>query len=304
MDNGIHIFIFCCAEYEHLVEYCAKSIDENIQDKILSYNIVSNKNVKIEKYRTILDQDFWRKIDPSFAYRDLYNANHIKQQIFKMNVDRYVDGKVLIVDAEILFLRKMRWVENNGINFYLGSKRHYQPHFDFIKKYFGIDRQIDYTCITDTMIFCTGILKEIRESIEQRNKNTWLNIFNNLIKIDNEFLSEFEIYGNYIFKNYPKTLNKIQQIDYLTQKTNRQEYSYDELMLELRKSYNQQDYVSVNIDSHSYFNAHKTKWLTFYQQIKSDTWPECDNEEDFINLPEEVKKECIEVFGYTPKDNI
>jgi hypothetical protein len=48
--RGLHIFIFCCAEYENLVEQCARSIDEFIEDPILSKNIISNKNVKVNRY--------------------------------------------------------------------------------------------------------------------------------------------------------------------------------------------------------------------------------------------------------------
>ena len=299
-NDGIHVFIFCCAEYERLAECCAKSIDDYVQDKILSYNIVSNKNIKLEKYRTILDHDFWRVIDPGFAYRNLYNSNYIRQQIFKMNVDRYVDGKVLIVDAEVLFLRKMRWIENNKVNFYVGQKEKFQPYFDFIKNYLQTDKQIEHSCITDVMIFCTNILIELRDALEQKNNTNWLDLFTDLIKINYTWLSEFEIYGNYILKNHPQTINKIQQIDYWIKNVNRQKYSYAELIGKLNKVYDQ-DYISVNLDVRSYRDPHKTNWLTFYQQVKSDTWPECDNEEDFVNLPQEIQKECIEVFGYIPR---
>ena len=44
------------------------------------------------------------------------------------------------------------------------------------------------------------------------------------------------------------------------------------------------------------------KWNKFYSGIRDISWPDCHNENDFKNLPEWIQKECIEVFGYKPKE--
>jgi hypothetical protein len=44
------------------------------------------------------------------------------------------------------------------------------------------------------------------------------------------------------------------------------------------------------------------KWKKFYAGVRDISWPDCDTENDFINLPEWIQKECIEVFGYKPKE--
>lgn len=41
-------------------------------------------------------------------------------------------------------------------------------------------------------------------------------------------------------------------------------------------------------------------WQEFYQQIRDPSWPDCDQESDFENLPEHVRQECMDVFGYNP----
>jgi hypothetical protein len=41
-------------------------------------------------------------------------------------------------------------------------------------------------------------------------------------------------------------------------------------------------------------------WAEFYNQIRDPAWPECPQESDFHNLPEHIKQECQEVFGYVP----
>jgi hypothetical protein len=41
-------------------------------------------------------------------------------------------------------------------------------------------------------------------------------------------------------------------------------------------------------------------WQEFYSQIRDPSWPDCDQESDFENLPLVVQQECIQVFGYQP----
>lgn len=42
-----------------------------------------------------------------------------------------------------------------------------------------------------------------------------------------------------------------------------------------------------------------TPWQQFYNRVKDPSWPSCEREEYFVNLPEHIQKECIEVHGYT-----
>jgi hypothetical protein len=43
-------------------------------------------------------------------------------------------------------------------------------------------------------------------------------------------------------------------------------------------------------------------WKQWYSRIKDPLWPDCDQEEDFDKLPKWIQNECIEVFGYQPKE--
>lgn len=42
------------------------------------------------------------------------------------------------------------------------------------------------------------------------------------------------------------------------------------------------------------------KFVEFYKSIKDPSWPECQVEADFKNLPKHIQKECIQIFGYVP----
>ena len=45
----------------------------------------------------------------------------------------------------------------------------------------------------------------------------------------------------------------------------------------------------------------ETPWHTFYANVRDQTWPDCDNEQDFHQLPKHVQQECIQVHGYRPQ---
>ena len=48
----------------------------------------------------------------------------------------------------------------------------------------------------------------------------------------------------------------------------------------------------------------QAKWSNFYNRIKDSSWPACDDERDFVNLPKHIQQECIDVFGYQPRENL
>lgn len=41
-------------------------------------------------------------------------------------------------------------------------------------------------------------------------------------------------------------------------------------------------------------------WQEFYNEIRDDSWPDCNHEANFDQLPTHIKSECINNFGYVP----
>jgi hypothetical protein len=280
--DGIHVFVFCCAEYEHLLDNCLDLIKKNVVDDILSINIVSNKTITRVGCTSIKDPEFWKLIDPDFIYRNLYNHNWIKQQILKLSVDQYVTGNVLIVDAEVLFTVPTQWIHTTGVDIYTFDYNMdwLDSNNRFMKELLDLDRQVPNTFITESMIFFTDILAEIKTAIEIKHKKPWLSTLNELLLIGNErnidyTISEYELYGNYFYKHYKHLVNSIKN-----------------------KTLDPLDNFITQAFAATSNNSKKTNWLTFYQQVRGNDWPDCDNEDDFDKLPEPIKQECIKKFGY------
>lgn len=82
------------------------------------------------------------------------------------------------------------------------------------------------------------------------------------------------------YKNHEKILEFIQ--------TNNLEITVDELIPTADRGLSGQYQTDNN-------------FVLFYNNIRDDSWPECNTEDDFFNLPIHIQNECINVFGYIPK---
>lgn len=288
-NNGLHVFVFCCADYQDIIKDCVSSITQNVLDPILSYNLVSNTTINLDGYRLVKDKDFWNLLNPDPQHRNLYNHNWIKQQIFKLNLDRIVTGNILIIDAEVRFKRPVQWVVKNQYNIFY-TERWKDKSLDstnFIKQALNIDVDQTKNFIVEAAVFSSDILKEIRNRVETVNQMPQLTAYQHIIFDDptslsplpKVFMSEYDMYANYLLKFHPQKLNSLIDL-----KTN-----------------NSFKTISHSVTSNS--SGNQTKWLTFYEQIRDSSWPECTREEDFVQLPNSIQKEIIEVFGYKFNQN-
>jgi hypothetical protein len=235
--EGIHLVIFCKSDYRKLLPYCCYGAETFIKDKIISKTIITEKYFRYEGYDTLTDQEIWNLIDSKWEYEDLYSMGlykpgWIKQQILKLSLDNFFEGDILILDADLIFLRPIKFIENKKYNFYLG--------YEYDERYFlmndillDLDKQTSkyQSFIIDFGIFNSNILKKIRNEIENKHQKYWLevigeymtpsvvheNFYKNLSSKFNykeyifktPILSEYELYGNYFFKKYTNKINNI-----------------------------------------------------------------------------------------------
>lgn len=215
--NDFHLIIFCKHEYKSLfLDHCVYSIDKFVQDCIISKTIISDIDFNYSNFNVISDLDFWEEIDKDFNFIKLYNDTWTKQQILKLNVDKLKKGKVLVVDADLIFLKDINFIEHDKCNFYTSVENN-PNYFSLINKLLNIDKQIRPSFITDFGIFDTEILKEIKNKIEKRHGQSYLKTLQHFLpdslqarKSNNEMLlSEYELYGNYFVHCYKEKINQI-----------------------------------------------------------------------------------------------
>jgi hypothetical protein len=71
-------------------------------------------------------------------------------------------------------------------------------------------------------------------------------------------------------------------------------------------------YITITPDQHALYCCQRLKeeiwgtpnaWQVFYERVRDPQWPDCNQEKDFILLPESIQQELITVFGYQPQNN-
>lgn len=258
----INLVIFTNRFYKDtLLPHCIHSIDRFVQDKISSYTIISEEPYSADsRFTVIRDREFWDLIDPGFKYSKFFDCKHFMQQIMKLSINQILKDNVLIVDADLLFLRPVRFVQDDTFNLYL-AKEFDRRYFASNQYLLGIEKQTQkmQSFISDFSIFNTDILTSMQQSIEQKHNRNWIEIIYNYVEFPSGLtgatISEYEMYGNYFLSQNQDThkYNLIDPIDYAMW--------YFFLVSE---------FENANWQTDNLINKIKNKTNNYYQCIKLD----------------------------------
>jgi hypothetical protein len=272
--NELNLVIFCKSRYKSFLPYCIYSAETFLQDKIISKTIITEKYFEYKNFNIIEDEYLWSFFDSDFKYKKLYDLDVFsrgwtKQQILKLSLDEIFSGNILVLDADLLFLRPMQFIENKKYNLYINTL-HPERFFDgkfsgdsryilMMRKLLGFEQQTSQSqsFVTDFSIFNSHILNQMKNEIENKHKRNWIESidkFSNLSRIYKNFssqnseitnvpvLSEYELYGNYLLKNYKDSVNKIIEDDDIQMRTDMlmdyESYSPENLVKKIKKHTN------------------------------------------------------------------
>jgi len=222
--QGLHLIIFCKNNYKNLfLNHCVFSIHKNVQDKIISQTIVTNEKFNYSNFDVINDLEFWNLFDPNLQFKNLLKDTWIRQQLLKLYSDKIKKGNILIVDADLIFLKPVQFIEQNKYNFYMAKEYEYR-YFETINSLLKLKKQTKESFVSDFSIFNSDILNLMKSEIEIIHNKSFLEILTNILSDSRirqyqfksgYLLSEYELYGTYFLHKQKEKLNKlIQPIDY------------------------------------------------------------------------------------------
>ena len=132
-----------------------------------------------------------------------FKPNWIYQQYMKLlqiiTLDNY-----LIIDGDLIINKPINIFENDKPNFLFGNDANYSPFFNYSKYLFNIGREINQSFISEIMLFERKFVNELLKRFE--NKEKFIFESNKIINKDC-FISEYELYGNFIYKNHKYDYN-------------------------------------------------------------------------------------------------
>ena len=112
--------------------------------------------------------------------------------------------RYLVIDSDTFFLKPITFVENNKCLYNFGTEYHkaYFKHMmELDKKLIKVDMNKSGIC--HHMIFETKYIDEIITKIENNHNDKFFNVFLKLVtEKKGSGASEYEIYFNYMLKNY------------------------------------------------------------------------------------------------------
>jgi hypothetical protein len=182
------------------------------------YLVVCNNNINIDNCISINENIFpfnLQYIINSLKY-SVRRPGWFLQQLIKLYSGFIIPNildKYLVIDSDTLFLTPTIFIKNNKCQYAFGSEYN-KPYFQHMKELDKSFKKIfsEKSGICHHMIFEKKYIKEIFEIVENNHKDKFYNIFLNKIvypkkiqklsKRKQSWVSEYELYFNYIFKNH------------------------------------------------------------------------------------------------------
>lgn len=138
----------------------------------------------------------------------LNRSGWIFQQLLKLNSDTISDKPyIYVIDADTILLKPQKF-EHMGKSLLLFSGQYHEPYYENYKRLFGEEITAPLSFVCHQMLFEKEKLEEIKKSIEEKNEGkSWFKaIIDSLNLEEASSFSEYETYGNWMFKNYPNEI--------------------------------------------------------------------------------------------------
>lgn len=202
---------------EDIIFKCVESVRKNIID-VRDIHIISYKTLEIPgaTVHSEMILPFSKKDIEEYVKKD--RAGWYLQQLIKFYGPLLIPNlleNVLIVDADTIFFKRIRFMQDNIWFFDMNTFIH-KPYFQSMLRLHPsfVPWKPNASGIVNVMIFNKGVIKEILNLVEDYYKEEFWKAF--LKTADKESVSgasEYEIYFHYVMRKYPKN-TKIRRLQY------------------------------------------------------------------------------------------
>lgn len=183
------------------------------------------KNIYAKNYRVYVpdsEVDFFKEIsNPSFeviaeSIYTAYIAPILKNRLAENKIDQFgwylqqfiklyavsecsADEVALIWDADTVPLKPLIFIDDENRILYYKGKEHHQPYFEFIEKFLGLTKVVNFSFITQCFAIKGAWAKEFFRFIELRHKVGWVQALVEGIDFsEGNGFSEYETLGTFI----------------------------------------------------------------------------------------------------------
>lgn len=214
--NVYDVVIVCHSKDFDTLDLCIKSIKKNFVDhrkiflisneKYINPDVVFVHENNFYKYINPFDmKEKWAEHNPELASRAFW----VFQQFLKLGASLIIDDlaeNYMFVDADTMWLKPQHFMKDGRVYFGRGQYR-YEPYFEIYRKLLHEDPpQTKISFICHHMLFNQTILHELLNRIQELHGKPWYEAIFNACNFDEKStFSEQELYGNWVYKYYPKS---------------------------------------------------------------------------------------------------
>ena len=129
------------------------------------------------------------------------------QQLLKLTADIVcTQEQYLVIDADTVFIRPVVFEKNSKTILYF-SDEHHLPYFKAYKKMIGLSPLSPFSFVAHHMLIDRKKTAELKKRLEKKSKQLWYqSIINQINTNETSGFSEFETYGNFLLRFYPKKI--------------------------------------------------------------------------------------------------
>lgn len=199
------------------IEIAKKQIEftiKNIIDYRNIYVVSHNSNIQLNNCIIINQDIFPFSIDTVAEFHGKIPRNGwYLQQLIKFYagfVIPNISSKYLVIDSDTFFLKPIKFIDNN-LPLYTYLTEYHKPYFAHMQKLHDSLIRVDQkkSGICHHMMFDIQYIQEIIDIIENKHNNSFINVFLGSVapdQISGAGASEYEIYFNFMLKNYPEKI--------------------------------------------------------------------------------------------------
>lgn len=173
---------------------CIERCKQYLNPKPDNIYVVAKNVIKIRGVTFIQEESIFKFGPKDIKYR---RPNWIYQQIVKLCQNFTKNSYYMCCDSDLFFNKPVDVFDGVKPVYYRTIDQHHEPYFNFMKKVFNLEKQVDHTFIADFTMFNKAVCKEIIP-----DPYRFLQICNENLS-DDCLVGEPEIYGNYLAKKYP-----------------------------------------------------------------------------------------------------
>lgn len=139
------------------------------------------------------------------------------QQFLKLGIALRpeLSSDYLVWDADCVLLRPLQFVSPSGKVIITKSNEFHKPYFETLSKLLQIEREVDFSFISEHLVFNKELVLKMLSQIENKPGQPWWLTILDLIQDNNlaeSGFSEYETYGNFVFAINPEAF-EFREID-------------------------------------------------------------------------------------------